>query len=203
MARPKPVPLDLRFFSPLPGGVEILDSGLFLAAVRVIRTGDSWQAIHAPKGTFSAYGLREDQWIRMSGKYQEETSKIMVESMCYRWFVKCWHELILAGLDPTPYRVAVLWDKGIKDGLKRINRHNRFAAAVAKHYKEANEQRSEIPINRRDATRDAEDIRGAIRGGDEREDYPQEPSNQRDSASDDDSVCGDERGRGRGSARGT
>ena len=93
------IELDPKLLVPIPRDAALLDSDHFLRVVRVVRSGD-------------VHSLTLKEWMRMAKRYSHLTEPKAIESICYRWFLHCWHELLLAGFEVDPYRMAQCWQFG-------------------------------------------------------------------------------------------
>jgi hypothetical protein len=128
--------IDSRYLKELPRDAELLDCTEFLRAVRQIRSGDNWSFRDGKSSRSGAYGFTEAEWKMVAGEHKHFTAKESIEHIAYRWFLHCWHEILLAGLLVSAQSVAVLWEKGPGLGIRDLKRGHftRFAFKVGLEY---------------------------------------------------------------------
>jgi hypothetical protein len=128
--------IDPRYLTDLPRDADLLNCSEFLRAVRQVRSGDNWSFRDGKSSRSGAYGFTVAEWKMVAGEHQLFTEKVSIEHIAYRWFLHCWHEILLAGFRVSAQSVAVLWEKGPVLGIRALKRGHftRFAFKVGLEY---------------------------------------------------------------------
>lgn len=124
-----------RYYAEL-GPCEVLCCETFLLCVRRLRSGDRDSFFDPKTQRRGAYGFTPREF-KLIGSGKGDLDRAMIESLAYRYFVRCWHETLLAGYRDTAANVATLWDLGLRLGVRAIAKRHfpPFAVQLSKMYR--------------------------------------------------------------------